>query len=151
MTFQDALPLALKRLQRSDAFEAEVAETLRKNGVEDSTVQEVIAHLKARRILDDKRTIENLVASRSGRRAVGVEKLRAELVRRGAPEELVDGCLAGIPAEEQLEGMLSALRARCKPTDSRAKGARLLLSRGFPEEGIESALDEFFGSERFPD
>jgi len=47
--------------------------------------------------------------------------------------------------------MLTLIKAKCKPGDSRAKGARLLFSRGFEEDAIGAVLDEFFGSEDFPD
>jgi hypothetical protein len=43
--------------------------------------------------------------------------------------------------------MLDALSAKFKPTDNRVRGARFLLGRGFAEDEIEGALDDFFLSE----
>ncbi len=77
--------------------------------------------------------------------------MRHELLAKGAPEELVEKSLASVSAESQTDGMRALLHAKCKPKDSRAKGARLLLSRGFDEDAIETVLDEFFGSQEFPD
>jgi len=83
----------------------------------------------------------------SGRRAAGVDKLRAELNRRGAPEEIIDECLAQLSPTDQRRAMLDALSAKFKPTDNRVRGARFLLGRGFAEDEIEGALDDFFLSE----
>jgi SOS response regulatory protein OraA/RecX len=80
----------------------------------------------------------------TGRRAAGIEKLRAELERRGAPENIIEECLAELSPANQKQGMLDALSAKFRPTDDRAKGGRFLISRGFAEDDIESALDEFF-------
>ena len=40
--------------------------------------------------------------------------------------------------------MLEALSSKFKPDGNRVKGARFLISRGFDEDEIEGALDEFF-------
>jgi SOS response regulatory protein OraA/RecX len=80
----------------------------------------------------------------TGKRAAGIEKLRAELERRGAPENIVEECLAELSPDDQKQGMLDALSAKFKPTDDRARAGRFLLSRGFAEDEIESALDDFF-------
>ena len=52
----------------------------------------------------------------------------------------------GLP-EMGLVGRQLWQQSALKPTDPRAKGARLLLSRGFSEDEIAGALDEFFGPE----
>jgi len=104
---------------------------------------EVIAHLTRRRIIDDRRSIQNLIERYAGRRAVGIEKLRAELTRRGAPEEEVDAALAKVSESDKTLDNLLAMKL--KPGDGRAKAARFLLSRGFGEEQIESALNRYFG------
>ena len=70
--------------------------------------------------------------------------MRAELERRGAPENIIEECLATLSPADQKQGMLDALSAKFKPTDDRARGGRFLLSRGFDENDIEGALDEFF-------
>jgi SOS response regulatory protein OraA/RecX len=91
--------------------------------------------------------IENLVARWTGKRAAGAEKIRAELQKRGAPDELIEESLGAVTSEASHVSMLDALRAKFKPGDDRARAARFLLSRGFAEDEIESPLDEFFGSE----
>jgi SOS response regulatory protein OraA/RecX len=85
----------------------------------------------------------------SGKRAAGIEKLSADLAKRGAPEEIIEECLASITSDDQRLAMLDALTGKFKPTDDRVRGARFLLSRGFSEDQIEGPLDEFFRT-RFP-
>jgi SOS response regulatory protein OraA/RecX len=140
----------MERLRRSEALEAEVRAGLERNGFQAPTVERVVALLRERRLLNDTKTINSLVEAKSGKRAAGIEKLRFELTRKGAPEELIESRLAEITPDEQAESIRSLLRAKCKPTDSRAKVARLLLSRGFDEDSVCEAVNEFFGKEEFP-
>lgn len=145
-----ALDLALRKLRTADRFESEVRGYLTDAGYGEDTVDQVVAHLKGRKILDDTRTINSLIERRSGRRSVGEEKLRAELLARGAPEEAVSEAL-GASSDGEAERMHEALSGKFRPTDSRAKGARFLLSRGFSEEEVEGALDRYFGASEHPD
>lgn len=108
------------------------------------TIDLVVGHLIRRKLIEDRRTTQNLVARMTGRRAAGIEKLRAELLRRGAPEEIIEECLSELSPADQRQSMLDALSAKFKPADDRARGARFLLSRGFAEDEIEGPLDEFF-------
>jgi len=124
---------------------------LLRNGFKQDTVDKVLTALREKRLVNDSKTIDNLVAQRTGKRASGIEKMRLELKAKGAPEELVEQRLAEITPQSQHESMLALLKAKCKSADDRVKGARLLLSRGFDEDAIESALDEFFGSSDFSD
>lgn len=80
----------------------------------------------------------------SGRRAIGIEKFRAELIRRGAPEEIVEECLGEIPTANQREVLQRLLEGKFAPTDSRAKAGRFLIGRGFSDEDVETALEDFF-------
>ena len=122
-----------------------------RNGFQPETVEKVLAALRDRKLLNDSKTINSLVEQRSGKRAAGIEKMRSELLARGAPEDLVEQRLSELTHDGQTEGMRELLKAKCKPGDPRARGARLLLSRGFDEDAIRNVLDEFFGAEDFPE
>jgi len=140
--YRKALDLALRKLKTKDRFESEVRLFLADFPTQ--TTDRVIRFLKDRRIIDDTKTTLNLVERYSGKRSIGTEKLRAELLERGAPEETIDAVLGELFDEER-QRMLEALTAKFTPADgSRAKAARFLFSRGFPEEEIESVLDRFF-------
>lgn len=142
---------ALERLSRSDVLESELRGSLTRNGFRAETVEKVLVDLRARRLINDTKTINSLIAQRTGKRAAGIEKMRFELQAKGAPEELIEQSLSEITPESQIENMRALLRVKSKPGDGRAKAARLLLSRGFDEDAIGSVLDEFFGLEDFPD
>ena len=139
--YREALELALKKIGSKDRFESEVQAFL--SDFPNDTSERVIAFLKDRRIINDTRTIQTLLERYSGKRSIGIEKLRAELLERGAPEETVEAVLVQF-AEGESQRMLDALSAKFKPSDSRAKAGRFLFSRGFSEDEIESALDRFF-------
>lgn len=141
--YQNALELALRKLRSRDRFEKEVRVFL--SEFTPDTVDRVIEFLKDRRIIDDTKTTQTLIERHTGKRLVGIERLRAELMERGAPEETIDAVLGASNSDERLK-MLEALSAKFTPADSRVKAARFLFSRGFPDEEIESVLDRFFGT-----
>ncbi len=138
---RDALAVALKKLRTKDQFEDEIRRFL--SDFDAKTIEVVIGFLKERRIIDDSKTITNLIERQSGKRLVGKEKLRADLLQRGAPEEMVDAVLGEQVASES-QRALELLAAKFTPMDPRARVARFLYSRGFSEEDIEGALDCFF-------
>jgi SOS response regulatory protein OraA/RecX len=109
-----------------------------------------VEHLRKKGILNDDNTIQRHIGRNSGKRAVGIEKLRAELERLGAPEETIEANLAGIAADEP-ERALNALRSKYKERVDRAKAGRFLFGRGFQEEAIESALDRFCEAAELPE
>ena len=143
-TYKEALELALRKIGTRDRFEAEVRSFL--SEFSPDIVERVIQFLKDRRIINDTRTTQNLIERQTGKRLVGIERLRAELLERGAPEETVEAVLSSKSLEGESQRMLDALEAKFSPEDSRAKAARFLFSRGFPEDEIEGVLDRFFGS-----
>jgi SOS response regulatory protein OraA/RecX len=139
-----ALADALRRLKNVERTEAELRKALAGKHDADE-VDAAIAWLSARKLLSESRAVEATVRPRSsGKRAEGDQKLRERLERRGVASEAVEAALADAPSEA--DRMHDALAAKFRPEDGqRAKAGRFLLSRGFEEEAVESALDRFFG------
>ena len=131
-------------MKARDRFEKEVLEQLIAKGHGSEAIAAVISHLVRRKLIDDRRTTQNLVERMAGRRAAGVDKIRAELTRRGAPEEIIEERIGEITPEDRRRAILDALSAKFKSSDDRVRGARFLLGRGFDEDEIEDPLDEFF-------
>ena len=78
--YRAALDVALKKIKTKDGFEAEVRLFLAEFP---TTVSDrAISFLKDRRIIDDTKTTSSLIERYSGKRAIGLEKLRAELQER---------------------------------------------------------------------
>lgn len=142
------LEAAIRFLSRRDRLSEEVRRHLVSKGVAAADVEEVVSYLQERKLLDDARTTQSLISRQSGKRAVGTERLRAELIELGAPENAIETELSGLDDSARA---LEALRGKFKSPVPRAKAARFLDGRGFGEEAIVSALDSFCGSEPFPE
>jgi SOS response regulatory protein OraA/RecX len=138
------LEAVLRFLRFRPRFEAEIRTHLASKGME-ADAGTTIEHLRQRRIVDDGKLIQNLIERNAGKRAVGRDKLRANLIGRGAPEELVDSALAEIGGAEST--IDDVLKSKPRPGDTRPKMGRFLQSRGFGEDEIESALNRFFGND----
>jgi SOS response regulatory protein OraA/RecX len=147
---RDALAYALERLASRDRFEAEIRAELTVREYSELEIAEVLSYLLRRRLLDDRKTIQSLIERNTGRRSVGKGKLSAELLRRGAPEDAVDEELSRRTDEEEFESMRLALESKRWRSGDRVRAARFLISRGFEEELVESALDRFLGPEELP-
>lgn len=128
---------------------SELRAHLAAKGYEEPVVEKVVQFLLERKLLNDNKTTQNLIERNSGKRAVGIERLRAELEKLGAPDESIERHLADGPNESELA--LEALRAKYKTETPRAKAGRFLYGRGFSQEAVESALDAFCGDETFPE
>jgi SOS response regulatory protein OraA/RecX len=143
-----ALQAALKKLRAADWFEAELRGFLASFPAEE--VESAISFLRERRMIDDSRTARNLVERSTGKKARGSDRLRQEMLDRGAPAEIVEEALAEQETDER-ERMHQALAAKFRPEDSRAKAGRFLASKGFDEDAIEGALDRYFESSESSD
>jgi SOS response regulatory protein OraA/RecX len=131
--FASALEKALHRLKTSDRFESEIRSYLQDTPAE--VVDEVVAHLKAKGLLNDSRTAQQVLRKYSGKRALG----RAALVEREVADEF-------LPSEsEERERLWSLLSTRYRPSDDPMKAGRFLYGRGFRADDIESALEKYFG------
>jgi SOS response regulatory protein OraA/RecX len=117
---------------------------LAKKGYQDDLVDPVIEHLIRRKLLSDNRLLESLVARYTGKRPMGIEKFRAEMLSRGAPEESIEACLREHWPENESARALEALSAKFSPSDDRGRGARYLVGRGFDENVVEAAIHAFF-------
>ena len=136
------LSAAAKFLAHRDRLESEVRRHLVEKGFDASNVESVVQFLIERKLINDNKTTQSLIESRSGKRSVGIEKLRAELERLGAPEDVIESNLAAMSQSEP-ERALAALTPKYKLGADRGKAGRFLFSRGFSEEAIETALDAF--------
>ncbi len=141
-----ALEVAYAALAKKDLFEAEIRALLIRKAFGEEVVEAVLLRLRERKLVDDARTAAKLAALRTGKRAVGVEKLRALLLQRGVSESDVDHLMPEREPESDLDAAMAALMARFKPgsVPSPAQAGRFLAGRGFGEETVQSCLEAFF-------
>lgn len=105
--------------------------------------------LAEEKYLDDRATARVFVESRQARGGEGRTRLRAELQRRGAPEDAIAAALAELTPEDDLPAAREAAQAwlRRGGQDPRAL-ARHLERKGFSRRAIVNFLnDELDGQE----
>ena len=104
-------------------------------------VEQALAQLEAKGLVDDARVVETLVNRRSGK--LGASRLRQELQAKGVSPELVAETMAGLKGTELARaqavwqkkfGQLAATSA------DRNKQARFLASRGFSGDVVRQVV-----------
>ena len=104
-------------------------------------VEQALAQLEAKGLVDDARVVEALVNRRSGK--LGASRLRQELQAKGVSAELVAETMAGLKGTELARaqavwqkkfGQLAATSAE------RNKQARFLASRGFSGDVVRQVV-----------
>lgn len=133
--------MALGMLKRRDCHSAEVEIRLSERGYPKETVDTVLKFLWDHKFLNNQETIQKTVDRASGKRAAGRNKLRAQMMARGIPEEEIDRVLDSRTEDQDIQAMRDALSSRQNFAGDKAKAFRFLVSRGFEPELIEGHLD----------
>lgn len=128
---------AVRLLASRPHFRAELEAKLVQRGYPGEEIAAALDRLAAEGYLDDVRTARDFVAHRLEQKAEGRLRLKAELVRRGAPEEAVSAALAEVP-EDDLEAACEAAEtwARGRSKTDPAALARHLARKGFSRRAI---------------
>jgi regulatory protein len=133
---------ALDALARRDHGSGELARKLLAAGYDPGVVEALIERLRAEKLLNDRRFIENFIAYHAAR-GQGPVRVRAALHKQGLEGELVETCLAG-----HGDWIVQLRKAREKkfgaspPTGyaDRQRQMRFLGYRGFTSTQIRTAL-----------
>lgn len=141
--YKDALAAALTFVRPRDRFEVEIRRELKAKGFDDWADQ-VCEHLSRRRMIDDRRVAEALVASYCGRKAKGSIAVRNKLEERGAPQDVIAAVMEGIDSADGAAQLAIVRRANGA---TRAQAGRFLVGRGFSEDEVESALQVAYGEQ----
>ena len=143
------MAVALALLGRRDRTTAELTLALQKSGYDAPDVSEALRRLTELGYLDDARFAKSRAALLLQEGKHGVERVRAQLLAQGVSPELAAEGLA--LAEEELgispleaarallvkRGLLHGMEPRV-----RAKAARFLSGRGFPESVVEQLVGD---------
>ena len=121
-------------------FRAELAAKLAQRSFPADEIAAALGRLEEQGYVDDSKTAADFIAHRRERRGEGRLRLRAELVRRGAPAEAVDEALAGLDDEDDLAAARAAAARRAG--DDPAALARHLTRKGFTRRAIVAVLNE---------
>jgi SOS response regulatory protein OraA/RecX len=129
----DAFGTVVNALARRDLTSFELQQRLVRAGFDPATCTDALARAAGSGYVDDARVaLERALhlAERGSSDAV----IRAELLRRGVPDDGVEMALAAIPAEgERAEQLASRLGGGLR-------AARALARKGYPEDVVERAI-----------
>jgi regulatory protein len=142
-----ALETAYQALSRKDLSEREVRDRLEASGFSGEEIEQAIDRLERQGVLNDLRLARSLIGAASGRATVGAARLRARLESRGLAPEIVDAALEQSGGDEVslLDELLNGRYAN-RDIAKKAQAGRFLLSRGFEEDAVRTALDRHFGA-----
>jgi len=127
-----------------DRSEQEIRSRLAAAGESATTIAATVRRLRQRRYVDDHRFALSL-AEQALRRGYGSEYVRAQLDHKGVAEQVIEEALhARFDNEAELARQALARHFQEEPREAaeRAKAARFLLRRGFPEVVVFAILDE---------
>jgi regulatory protein len=134
----------LRLLGARDRSEHEVRERLEKRGLEPPAIDTVVKRLYRYRYLDDER-FADAMARRAVRRGYGSRRVRVDLRKKGIAKALID-TIVGSAFEDEPALARRALSRRYKggsgDDKTRARAARFLLQRGFPQRLVLAILKE---------
>ena len=134
----------MKSISVRERTENEVREFLARRGYERDVIGDVVRSLReeglvddagyARRFAEDKRLIDQW----------GTDRIARDLARRGIGLDLIEGALAGIDADDEIQTAIDLLDRRFPmPFDGdreRDKAWRMLVRRGYQPELAYSAV-----------
>lgn len=135
---------AIRLLAVHDRSEQEIRSRLAASGESATTIAAAVRRLRHFRYLDDRRFALG-VAEQAMRRGYGSEYVRAQLEHKGVAEPVIQQALhARFDNEAELARQALARHFPEEPREAaeRAKAARFLLRRGFPEVVVFAILDE---------
>ena len=141
---------ALQYLAARPRTAHEVRQKLRRSGMTDEEVEQVMAHLHLQGVLDDAAYTHAYLTSRLSGRGYGPQRLRRELHQRGISRTLVE---AAVQQDLPTEDVLAAARAQAakrwprlaRETDlvkRRQKLFAFLRRRGFPSATVQQVITE---------
>jgi regulatory protein len=136
--YQKSLQLLATRAH----FRRELEAKLRQRGYPAEEIEAALARLTGQGYLDDRATARVFVEGRLERGSEGRARLRAELLKRGAPEDAVEAALAELTPDDDLPAAREAAERwrRKGGLDPRAL-ARHLERKGFSGRAIVSVLN----------
>jgi regulatory protein len=122
-------------------FRRELAAKLQQRGYPADEIDAALDRLAERGYLDERATAVSFVEARLSRGSEGRARLRAELLRRGAPEDVAEEALAALTPEDDLPAAREAAERwqRQGGRDPRAL-ARHLDRKGFSRRAIVAVL-----------
>ena len=132
---------AVSLLAQREYSRQELGEKLRAAQASPEEVEQALAQLEAKGLVDDERAVETLVNRRASK--LGASRLRQELQAKGVSAELVAQTMADLKGTEsaRAQGVWQKKFGQLASSASeRNKQARFLVSRGFSPEVVRQVV-----------
>jgi regulatory protein len=150
MSARSCYDQAVALLAGRSHFRRQLQEKLARRGYPEDEIAETLTRLTEQGYLDDDRVTREFIQQRRG--GEGARRVRAELVKRGAPAAAIASEIAALlPADDRAAALAAA---RSLPPRRQADGAavaRYLNRKGFSSHAILHALRELGAPEPDPD
>jgi regulatory protein len=140
------LDYAYRLLARRAQSEQELADKMLAKGFTEAVVARTVRRLKEQGYLDDMRLAADQ-AERLRGRGFGPEGIRAKLIEKGLLPDTIAHALEMDKEEDETAAIRQFLASRfsvdaLKQSQIRARAFRLLLRRGYSQEGVESVIGD---------
>lgn len=146
--------VAYELLARRPWTRKELTERLRRRGAPAAVAAELVAELERSGYVDDRAFARGWAESRARQRALGRQRIAAELRAKGVERELIEAALRETFGEVSEEAQALEVARRRLPAllrrEPRKAASRLrdhLLRRGFPSEVVTAVLRRCCGAE----
>jgi regulatory protein len=144
ISFESALRLAFRYLNRRDRTVGEMEHHLANNNVEPGVADRALRTLCQQGYLDDARYARLFIEDRRELDQWGNERIRRALRERGIDTELIDSAITEESADSELARALLLLRRRfpspLRTTRDRQRAMGMMMRRGFDSELALQAL-----------
>jgi regulatory protein len=141
--------LALRLLGRRDYTATELQEKLLAKGGVAADVEALLADLRERNLLDDRRAAAAHVRTSTRVKLRGRRRVAMELSARGVDPDLAGELLRDVAPEDEAAAIATILTRKHIPArltpDDRRRIFQHLLRRGFSSDAITKALKEWSG------
>jgi len=151
-SFADAMAAAIRFLAVRTRTSGELRRYLQRRGYSSSTIQQVLNRCQERKYIDDHAFAEHFVRQRLSK-GYGPRRLARELANKGLAPEVYRPLLNELEPAEMLQVAVQLAANKAKQfendlplTMKKAKIARHLHYKGFPETVIHRVLDTLFTS-----
>jgi len=148
--FQKAKDSAFRFLGRRHHSTSELRTKLIKKKYSKHIIEKILTDLTDKKLLDDEQFAEAFLEERSAKKIIGVNKLKAELFKKGINRNIIEKTLLSVDHELSYDQALQFAKHKIdsikrKETDKRKIRAKLyssLSSRGFESDLIMKVLNE---------
>ena len=148
--YQKAKDSAFRFLGMRHHSTSELRTKLIKKKYSKEIIEKILTNLTDKKLLDDEQFAEAFLEERSIKKKVGINKLKAELIKKGINKNIIEKTLLSVDHELSYEQALELAKHKIdsikrKETDKRKIKAKLyssLSSRGFESDVIIRVLNE---------